>query len=66
MHCEPEVVGRLHLGTADDLPFPDGSFDCVISLNTIHNFAARARDRGDCARSSACPAAAPSSKLTPI
>jgi len=38
MHCEKEVVGRLHLGTATSLPFPDGSFDCVLSLNTIHNF----------------------------
>ena len=23
---------------AEKLPFPDGSFDCVVSLNTIHNF----------------------------
>ncbi|MGJ0452991.1 MAG: class I SAM-dependent methyltransferase [Methylocystis sp.] len=38
MHCEPEVVGRLHLGSADALPFPDKSFDCVVSINTIHNF----------------------------
>ena len=38
MHCEPEVVGRLHLGTALKLPFPDKSFNAVISLNTIHNF----------------------------
>jgi ubiquinone/menaquinone biosynthesis C-methylase UbiE len=38
MHCEPEVVGRLHLGTAEKLPFPDDSFDCVLSLNTVHNF----------------------------
>jgi SAM-dependent methyltransferase len=38
MHCEPEVVGRLHLGTAEKLPFPDHSFDCVISLNTVQNF----------------------------
>ncbi|OGO90147.1 MAG: methyltransferase [Coxiella sp. RIFCSPHIGHO2_12_FULL_42_15] len=37
-HCEPEVVGRLHLGSADDLPFPDHSFSAVLSLNTIHNF----------------------------
>ncbi len=37
MHCDPDVIGRLHLGTADELPFPDGSFDCVLSLNTIHN-----------------------------
>jgi SAM-dependent methyltransferase len=37
MHCEPEVVGRLHLGSADNLPFPDRSFAAVLSLNTIHN-----------------------------
>lgn len=35
--CEPEVVGRLHLGSAVSLPFPDHSFDAVISLNTLHN-----------------------------
>ncbi|OGA46532.1 MAG: methyltransferase [Betaproteobacteria bacterium RIFCSPLOWO2_12_FULL_62_13] len=38
MHCEPDVVGRLHLGSADSLPFPDKSFSAVISINTIHNF----------------------------
>jgi len=37
MQCEKEVIGRLHLGDAQSLPFPNGSFDCVISLNTIHN-----------------------------
>ncbi len=37
MHCDLDVVGRLHLGTADELPFPDDSFDCVLSLNTVHN-----------------------------
>lgn len=37
-HCEPEVIGRLHLGSGDSLPFPDNSFDLVISLNTVHNF----------------------------
>ena len=37
MNCEPEVVGRLHLGTADKLPFPDNSFSAVISINTTHN-----------------------------
>ena len=37
-NCEKEAVGRLHLGNAINLPFPDNSFDCVISLNTIHNF----------------------------
>jgi SAM-dependent methyltransferase len=36
-HCHPDVVGRLHLGTADHLPFPDQSFACVISLDTLHN-----------------------------
>src|ERR1700745_284128 len=38
MHCEPEVIGRLHLGTAERLPFPDRSFDCVLSINTVHDF----------------------------
>jgi ubiquinone/menaquinone biosynthesis C-methylase UbiE len=37
MHCEPEVVGRLHLGSADHLPFPDQSFAAVICINTVHN-----------------------------
>lgn len=38
MNCEPEVVGRLHLGDINDaLPFPDNSFDAVICLNTLHN-----------------------------
>lgn len=37
MHCEPEVVGRLHLGSALRLPFPDRSFDAVLSINTLHN-----------------------------
>jgi cyclopropane fatty-acyl-phospholipid synthase-like methyltransferase len=37
MHCEPEVAGRLHLGSADHLFFPDQSFAAVISINTAHN-----------------------------
>jgi len=37
MHCEKEVIGRLHLGSAESLPFPDRAFDCVLSINTIHN-----------------------------
>ena len=38
INCLPDVVGRLHLGPGDRLPFPDRSFDCVVSINTIHNF----------------------------
>lgn len=41
-HGEPEVAGWLCLGSADTLPFSDGSFTIVLSLNTIHNFS---RDR---------------------
>ncbi len=37
INCEPEVVGRLHVGNAIDLPFPDRSFKAAISINTIHN-----------------------------
>lgn len=36
-NCEPEVVGRLHLGSAESLPFPDGSFTAAIAINTLHN-----------------------------
>jgi len=32
-----ELSGRLHLGTAEKLNFQDDSFDCVLSINTIHN-----------------------------
>ena len=41
-NCETEVSGRLHLGSADKLPFPDKSFATTISINTIHNLS---RDR---------------------
>ena len=37
MHCEPEVVGRLHLGDCVRLPFPDNSFKAVIAINVVHN-----------------------------
>jgi cyclopropane fatty-acyl-phospholipid synthase-like methyltransferase len=37
LNCEPEVVGRLQIGSAEKLPFPDGSFDAVLAINTIHN-----------------------------
>jgi ubiquinone/menaquinone biosynthesis C-methylase UbiE len=41
-NCEPEVVGRLHLGSAVRLPFPDRSFDIVLAINSLHNL-----ERGD-------------------
>jgi ubiquinone/menaquinone biosynthesis C-methylase UbiE len=37
-----DLLARLHLGSADDLPFPDGSFTAVLSINTVHNLT---RDR---------------------
>jgi ubiquinone/menaquinone biosynthesis C-methylase UbiE len=37
------VIGRLHLGNAVKLPFPDDSFKAAISLNTVHNL-----ERGEC------------------
>ena len=38
LHAPAELTGRLHLGSGEKLPFPDKSFDFVVSLNTIHNF----------------------------
>lgn len=43
MNCEPEVVGRLHVGDARALPFPDGSFRVALSINAVHNL-----EREDC------------------
>ena len=43
MNCEKEVIGRLHLGNARSLPFPDNSFSAVLAINSIHNL-----NRGDC------------------
>jgi SAM-dependent methyltransferase len=37
LHCEPEVVGRLHLGNCIRMPFPDNSFAAVIAINVVHN-----------------------------
>jgi SAM-dependent methyltransferase len=34
---EPEVIGRLRVGQAADLPYEDNSFRAAISINTIHN-----------------------------
>jgi ubiquinone/menaquinone biosynthesis C-methylase UbiE len=36
-HAEKEVIGRIHLANATELPFMDNVFDLVISINTLHN-----------------------------
>jgi len=43
MHCEPEVVGRLHLGNCKRMLFPDASFAAVIAINVVHNL-----ERAEC------------------
>lgn len=42
-NCEPQVLGRIHVGNAISLPFTDHSFQAVLSINTIHNL-----DHADC------------------
>ncbi len=37
MNCPADIIGRIHVGHCERLPFPDNSFDAVISINTIHN-----------------------------
>jgi protein-L-isoaspartate(D-aspartate) O-methyltransferase len=36
-NAKPEVQPFLRVGHASELPYEDGSFDLVISLNTLHN-----------------------------
>ena len=33
----PDIVGRLHLQDMRQLLFPDGTFDAVFCINTLHN-----------------------------
>ena len=35
-HAKEEIKGRLQIGSAVSLPYPDKSFDLVISINTLH------------------------------
>jgi ubiquinone/menaquinone biosynthesis C-methylase UbiE len=44
-HCDPMVSDYVVRGCATNLPFPDNSFDLVVSINTIHNL-----ERGGCIR----------------
>ena len=37
MNSHADVVGRLHIGNALSLPFPQDSFDCVLAINVLHN-----------------------------
>ena len=36
-HAKEEVRPRLRVASAGELPFPEQSFDLVISINTLHN-----------------------------
>lgn len=44
-NSKPEVKHLLDVGCASALPYDDNSFDCVISINTIHNL-----EPDDCAK----------------
>lgn len=39
-HSMPEVKDHLSVGSAVELPYPDQSFDLVVSINTVHNLRA--------------------------
>ena len=40
-HAHPEVKKKLTLGSATTIPFGDGEFDLVFSINTLHNLSNR-------------------------
>jgi cyclopropane fatty-acyl-phospholipid synthase-like methyltransferase len=44
-HAHPDARAKLLRGTAECLPFGEGGFDLVLSINTIHNL-----DRAGCIR----------------
>ena len=41
----PEVKNLIQVANAKKLPFPDNSFDFVISINTVHNL-----EKSECAK----------------
>ena len=43
-HSKPEISGRLQIGNATNLPWPDNTFDLVISITTLHNLYAHELD----------------------
>lgn len=40
-NCHPDVRGRIQVGNAISLPFPDRFFTAVIAINVIHNLEER-------------------------
>jgi ubiquinone/menaquinone biosynthesis C-methylase UbiE len=36
-HAKPEMKKHIQVASANNIPFPDDTFDLVISINTIHN-----------------------------
>jgi len=36
-NCHPDVIGRMHVGSADRLHFPDESFAAVLAIDVVHN-----------------------------
>lgn len=37
INCHPDVVGRMHVASAERLPFRDASFTAVLAIDVIHN-----------------------------